>query len=70
MRNFFFSDHVLAAVTWSKPNEVVAVWMNRVQNRMLITAHDHAIGTPVTVSKNKIANKKENNFWMTNISSY
>jgi Dipeptidyl peptidase IV (DPP IV) N-terminal region len=44
------SDHVLAAVTWSKPDEVVAVWMNRVQNKMLITAHDHANGNPVTVS--------------------
>lgn len=31
-------DHILATVTWSKSNEVTAVWMNRVQNMFIIQA--------------------------------
>ncbi|XP_059473020.1 venom dipeptidyl peptidase 4 isoform X2 [Neocloeon triangulifer] len=43
------SEPVLATVTWSKVNELVAVWMNRIQNRFMITAHEFANGSPLTI---------------------
>ncbi|XP_065332431.1 venom dipeptidyl peptidase 4-like isoform X1 [Cloeon dipterum] len=53
-------DHIIATVTWTKVNEVLAVWMNRVQNRMLITTHDAAgSGSPVTV-----LDKQQENGWV------
>nr|CAD7435778.1 unnamed protein product [Timema monikensis] len=48
---FFSEDPILSAVTWANNDEVVAVWMNRVQNNAEIVIYNITAGTYETVLK-------------------
>ncbi|XP_071448145.1 venom dipeptidyl peptidase 4-like [Hetaerina americana] len=49
--NTVTNDHILAAVTWASDTELVAVWMNRVQNVAVITTCDISSGKAGACSK-------------------
>ncbi|XP_046398463.1 venom dipeptidyl peptidase 4 isoform X2 [Ischnura elegans] len=44
-------DHILAAATWASNTELVAVWMNRVQNTAVITSCDISSGKEMACAK-------------------
>ncbi|KAG8229724.1 hypothetical protein J437_LFUL007899 [Ladona fulva] len=56
------NDHILSAVTWASENEVVSVWMNRVQNIAIILSCNYMPGKEINCKK--LLQVSEPNGWV------